>query len=171
MKLLKEISEGTLGMGEPEQLGVQYELRKSARAVVLNDRGEMAVQYLQNYTYHKLPGGGIEPGETVEEALKREVREEVGCDCEVLEPIGMVIEYRNKYHMLHISYGFSAQVVGAIGEPQLDEGEREEGQVTLWLPPEEALAKMKNDVPGKFEGHFILEREKAYLEEFLTLNA
>lgn len=168
MKLLKEISEGTLGLSDEfEQLGSEYQLRKSARAIVINDKGEMATQYLNTYKYHKLPGGGVDQGETIEEALKREVLEEVGCDCEITHELGVTIEYRNKYKLLHISYGFSAKVVGEIGTPALEEGEIEEGQETLWLPPTDVLEKMNADNPGKFEGHFILEREKAFLEEYL----
>jgi len=168
MKLLNEISEKSLGLGEGEKLGEHYRLRKSARAILLNDRGEMATQHLQNYAYHKLPGGGIEDGESPEEALKREVLEEVGCHCEIIKPIGITIEYRNKYNMLHISYAYVAKVVGDIGTPALEEGEIEEGQTTLWLPPDEVLAKMENDQPQKFEGHFILEREKSFLREYLS---
>ena len=168
MRLLKEISEGSLGLTDKfEELGSQYELRKSARGVVLNSAGEMATQYLKNYNYHKLPGGGVDAGETIEQAIKREVLEEVGCDCEIVGELGLVIEYRNKYKLLHISYGFAARVVGEIGNTSLEDEEIEEGQETLWLPPSIVLEKMEKDKPGKFEGHFILEREKAFLREFL----
>ena len=168
MKVLKEISERTLGLSaEIEQFGTSYDLRKSARAILLNEKGEMATQYLKNYTYHKLPGGGVNQGENIEDALKREILEEVGCTCEIVRPLGMTIEYRNKYKLLQISYGFVAQVVGDIGNPQLEADEVEEGHETLWMKPSEVIEKMKDDTPGKFEGHFILEREKAFVEEFL----
>lgn len=168
MKLLKEISEGSLGLtNDFAQLGTNYELRKSARAILLNDKGEMATQYLNTYTFHKLPGGGVDPGETTEDALKREVLEEVGCNCEIIDEVGITIEYRNKYKLLHISYGYVAKVVGDIGNASLEEGEVEEGQETLWLQPEVVLEKMMADTPGKFEGHFILEREKAFIQEYL----
>lgn len=168
MKILKEISEGSLGLSEEfEKFGSPYELRKSARAILLNEKGEMATQYLQTYTYHKLPGGGVDQGENIEDALKREVLEEVGCQCEITRPVGITIEYRNKYKMIHISYCFVAKIVGEIGKPKLEEGEIEEGHETLWLMPSKVLEKMNSDIPGKFEGHFILEREKAFLEEFL----
>jgi ADP-ribose pyrophosphatase YjhB (NUDIX family) len=170
MKLLNEISDKSLGLGEAEKLGAQYQLRKSARAILLNDKGELATQYLEKYTYHKLPGGGIDSGESVEDALRREVLEEVGCACEILKPVGMVIEYRNKCNLLHISYAYVTKVIGDIGTPSLEEGEIEEGQTTLWLPPTEVLAKMETDRPQKLEGHFILEREKSFLQEFLNLN-
>jgi ADP-ribose pyrophosphatase YjhB (NUDIX family) len=168
MKLLAEISEGTLGLSNKfELLGSEYQLRKSARVILLNQEGNMATQYLKTYTYHKLLGGGVEVGESVEDALKREVREEVGCDCAIIRPVGVTIEYRNKYKLLHISYCYVAEVVGEIGKPSLEEGEIEEGQETLWLPPTEVLEKMETDTPGKFEGHFILEREKTFLREYL----
>lgn len=169
MKLLAEISEGSLGLSEQfEQLGAAYQLRKSARAILLNVEGNIATQYLHTYTYHKLPGGGVDVGESVEEALRREVKEEVGCDCRIVQSVGMTIEYRNKYNLLHISYCYVAEVLGDIGESAMEEGEIEEGQETFWLPAAEVLEKMKTDIPGKFEGHFILKREISFLEEYLA---
>ncbi len=168
MKVLNEITEKSLGLGETELLGEKYELRKSARAILLNDSGEMATQYLNTYTYHKLPGGGIEIGESVEAALKREILEEVGCDCDPICPIGMTIEYRNEWMWLHISKCFVVKVVGDIGPTNLEPGEIEEGQETLWLPPEQVLENMKTDTPKHYEGHFILAREISFLEEYLN---
>jgi ADP-ribose pyrophosphatase YjhB (NUDIX family) len=38
-------------------------------------------------TYHLLPGGGVEVGESVGEAVVREVREETGIECEIGAPL------------------------------------------------------------------------------------
>jgi 8-oxo-dGTP diphosphatase len=43
--------------------------------------------------YWALPGGRVEPKETVEQAVVREVKEETGLDVEILEKIG---EYHEK---------------------------------------------------------------------------
>jgi 8-oxo-dGTP diphosphatase len=167
MKLLAEITEDGVSQEDFDRHFGTYRVRKSARAILLNNAGEMAVQHLVNDNYHKLPGGGIESVETVEEALRREVQEEVGCDCEVQDEIGVVIEYRTSQSLLHISYCFLARVVGVVGEPALESEEVMEGQVTIWLKPEQALDLMKSDVPVPGSGEMILKREITFLEEYL----
>src|SRR6266496_5814072 len=55
-------------------------------ALIVNREGKILLakshKWFDKYT---LPGGHIEVGETMEEAVKREVREEVGLDVEVVE--------------------------------------------------------------------------------------
>ena len=87
MKILTELSEKSLGIN-PEQkiVGESFKLRKSARAIVINQNGLMAVQHIQKYNYHKLPGGTMEEGEKIEETLRREIREEIGCEIDSIKP-------------------------------------------------------------------------------------
>lgn len=167
MKLLAEISDQHLGLGSSEQLGKDYTLRKSARGIVLNSKGEMACQYLSNCGYHKLPGGGVDPGEKIEEALRREIIEEVGCKIKDIELVGVTIEYRNKYNLLHVSFGYKCSIDGDINLPALEEKEIAEGHETVWMMPDLALEKMKNDLPNDYDGKFISLREKTILSEFI----
>jgi len=168
MKLLKEISDTMFGDTDAEILGKTYELRKSARAILMNDDGDIAIQYLANHFFHKLPGGGVEAGETVEEAFLREVKEEVGCDSEIEKEIGLVIEYRKEHALMHMSYCYLARVVGPVTESHLEQAEIDEGMSTIWMRPELAIQKMESDVPNTYQGKFILQRELAFLREFVA---
>jgi len=168
MKLLAEISDRTLGLGSEELLFSRYELRKSARAILLNTDGAMAVQHLTKRGFHKLPGGGVDVGESVEDALVREVREEVGCACSVGDLVGVVVEYRNKASLLHISYCYTSTVEGEVGEPTYEQAELDDGQETMWLSPKEALAALEADNPEIYKARFILAREVAFVREYLS---
>lgn len=75
MELIKEIYEGDIEI-ENKVTDVTYKVRKAARTILLNEAGEIALLYVSNGNYHKLPGGGIKQEENVVEALKREVKEE-----------------------------------------------------------------------------------------------
>lgn len=167
MKILAELSEKSLGINEHQQVvGDTFTLRKSARAIVLNSEGRMALQHIQKYNYHKLPGGGMEVGEDIEQTLFREIKEEVGCDIAIKQLLGVVIAYQRD--LLHMSYGYVVTVVGELHEPAFDEGEVDANQTTLWLPPSESLDILKADLDTHGHGDFILQREIIFLNEFLS---
>ena len=171
MKLLAEISEKTLGI-EPtdEILERTFRFRKSARAVLFNDKDEVCLQLVGKYNYYKLPGGGVEVGETEEEALKREIVEEVGCDITLEKELGITIEFRNQLDLLHISYGYMTRVQGETREPAYEQGEIDEGYQSVWVPLEEALRLIQTKGPdAPYEAPFILEREYAFLSEAKNL--
>lgn len=59
-------------------------LRPSAYAIVRNEADLLVVRDEQSGKYY-LPGGGLEPGETLAEAVIRETKEETGIEVEVGE--------------------------------------------------------------------------------------
>ena len=60
------------------ELGDNVFSRPSARGIIFDDCGRIALVYSTKEEYYKFPGGGILAGEDKKEALIREVREETG---------------------------------------------------------------------------------------------
>lgn len=120
-----------------------YGIREAARAVVFDEDNNIALLHATKTDYYKLPGGGLDDDTDKFVALKRECREEIGCDVEVLGEIGLVNEWR-KFCTLHqISYCYTAKVVGGKGTPDFTESEVAEGFEVVWLPYDEALKILK----------------------------
>jgi 8-oxo-dGTP diphosphatase len=64
-------------------------LREGVRAVVLDDDDRILLVHFQfpDWTLWATPGGGVEPGESLEVAIRRELHEEVGLVNVELGPI------------------------------------------------------------------------------------
>ena len=60
----------------------QLILRPAAYAIIVTE-GKLLLVHLRPTGKYHLPGGGIEPGETAEDAVRREVAEETGIAIEV----------------------------------------------------------------------------------------
>lgn len=58
-------------------------------SAVIFDEGRILLAHRRDIDWWNLPGGGMEAGETVEEAMRREVQEETGLEVEVEHLIGV----------------------------------------------------------------------------------
>jgi 8-oxo-dGTP pyrophosphatase MutT (NUDIX family) len=144
----------------------KFKTREAARAIVFDQEGKIGVLYVANEHYHKLSGGGIKKGESILEGLKRECREELGCEIEVYGEVGQVIEYRKMFSLLQTSYVYLARVVGDKGAPNFTENELEDGFIIIWVTLDEAIELLASDQALGDEGKlYIVPRELALLEE------
>ena len=164
MKALKIIRDEDIGESFPTPSA--YREQVSARAVIFDDEGKLALLNATKKNFHKLPGGGVEKGEDIQTALARELREEIGCAARNLRKIGIVEECRNKYALHQVSHCFLANLDGEIGATDLDESEIADGFKTVWMNLKDAIKTLESESAiENYEGKFIRLRELAFLRE------
>ena len=143
-----------------------YKERRASRAIVFDKENKVALLHVTKKHYHKLPGGGIEDGESMEVALRRELLEEIGCSVGNVRELGIIEEYRNISPVHQLSYCFLAELVGEKGVRHLEEGEIADGFETVWLSLEDAIKTLEGDAPVEdYNGKFIQKRDIAFLRK------
>ena len=70
-------------------------IRPGACAAVFNERGEILLQKRADNGYWSMPGGAVDPGESVEQGVLREVWEETGLHVRVVRLVGVYSDPRN----------------------------------------------------------------------------
>ncbi len=162
MKLIKLINPEKVSEKEVST----YRVREAARAVVMDDKGLIALLFVSKKNYYKLPGGGVENEEDKTTALWRECREEIGCDIDIIKEIGVVVEYRKIFHLKQISYCYLAKVKNGKREPNFTKKEKEDGFKVVWLTYDKAIKVLVESKATNVEGRdYIVPRDTAFLKE------
>lgn len=143
--------------------------RTIARAIVVDDEGFFYFvrvcrdDIFGNGAFIETAGGGVEEGETPEEAIRRELKEELGAKVEILCKIGTVSDYYNQIHRHNINHYFLCRVK-QFGETSLTQKEREEFEIsTLKLTYEDAVREYER-CAAKPWGVLLANRELPVLE-------
>ena len=118
MKLLLKLRDDDIG--EKTKSG-KLATRGAARTIAIKN-GKIAFIHVSRHGYHKLPGGGIERGENIKEALQRELLEETGCIIKITGEVGKIIEHRTHIGILQDWMGHAGQ---GDQSPRKREAERE----------------------------------------------
>jgi len=169
MNLIAHFDQHELGFTSPEDKEIDY-TRKAARAVIVNTAGQVAVMHFAMTGSYKLPGGGVDEGEAIEAALRREVREETGWEITDVRELGTIEEDRYYCGMHQTSYCFTAMATQFVGT-ELTEEEAAQGMELAWVTTiDQAIAAIENnselDVDGSRIGHDMM-----ILREVTILNA
>ena len=144
-------------------------LRLTARGIVFDERGLVAVHHIKrndlfgDQEYFETPGGGVDEGETVEQALLRECREELGEEVEILCPLGIVEDAYNAIQRRNQNHYFLCQKTSQGKAHFVSEGDSLI-QETLYLPLDEAIQKMRSQ-PKELVSRLVKQRELPILEE------
>jgi ADP-ribose pyrophosphatase YjhB (NUDIX family) len=132
-------------------------------AVVDDDRRLLLIRRSDNDNW-ALPGGAMDPGESISEAAIRETKEETGIDCEI---VGMVGIYTNPRHViLYTSDGevrqecsvvFSARATGGRPTPSSESSE------VKWVLPDELDGFTMHPSMRQRVAHFLEGRDRPYI--------
>lgn len=164
MKTLAELTDGNM-LGLPGMSKAKP--RVTARAVVRRSDGLYALMHTAKYNMYMLPGGGVDEGEAVEDALRREIAEETGCLCREIVPLGVVSENRAHADYTQTSYYFAVTTEGAVEENHLTAEEMSNGTSLQWHTMEEMLHLIGDPVHAVYQRRFLQARDMAALYEYL----
>ena len=151
--------------------------RPAARGIVYDDEGwfyfakSIRKDVFGEVTNIETSGGGIDEGETPEEAIVRELKEELGAEVDVIRKLGVASDYVNVIHRHNINHYFLCKIK-SFGDRDLTESEIKSYHLsTKKYRYEEALAAYGKCSNCKI-GRLIAARDVpalVYAREFLEL--
>ena len=91
--------------------------RLIARAFVLNEENKISLLHIVgddifgHRDYYETSGGGVDDGEAIEEAIIRELDEEIGYRCEIIKYLGVINDEYNLINRLNENHYFLCKIV------------------------------------------------------------
>ena len=131
-------------------------VRPSVRGIIIRD-GKIAMIHSRKYDYYTFPGGGIDPNESKEDALIREIREETGLEVipESIREYGMIIrKEKGAIDDLFIqeNYFYLCDASGRLFRQELSGYEIDEELELCWADPGAAAAANRDRPHGELSG-------------------
>lgn len=148
--------------------------RRCSRAIVIRDN-KILLLYTERYNDFSLPGGGIDDGETNEEGLIRELKEETGAHSVTdLCAIGIYEEsrpwYKDDFDVQHIiSYCYFCSIGENLEETQFEDYEINNGMKVVWVDIDEAIEHNQKTIDSCSKAGMSIERELFLLKHVKSL--
>ena len=135
----------------------------AASAVVADTDGRILLARRRDNQLWTIPGGAMEPGETIAQTAMREVKEETGIEVEVVSLVGIysdphhVVEYADGEVRQQFSVCFACRPTGA-------EAERDDEMSEVGFFPPDAIDAMDLHPSIRLRiDHYLANRSEPYL--------
>ncbi|MFA6416138.1 MAG: NUDIX hydrolase [Candidatus Paceibacterota bacterium] len=159
---------------EMSEKNVIFGNRLTGKAIVFDNEGKVALVGNKVNSFYLLPGGGIDENESIENGVKRECLEEVGCQVDLLDIVGIIEDFRDRDKTHCINHCYTARIIGKKGELDLTEEEKKNGLHVIWVPLDEAISILEKEVEQLKKGEvtfyntgFNILRDNLFLKEVL----
>lgn len=142
--------------------------REIVRAILLDENDNVCLEYLLDddgfgpRDYYETPGGGIKPNESHEQAIKREIEEEVGYKCEIISYLGEVDDYYNLINRHNHNYYYLVRRLEKVGQ-HLEEDEKIRINKIIWVNIDEAI-HLYETMQNVLVGRLVKQRELPILK-------
>ena len=135
----------------------------AASAVVADSDGRIVLARRRDNQLWTIPGGAMEPGETIVQTAMREVKEETGIEVEVVSLVGIysdphhVVEYADGEVRQQFSVCFACRPTGALGD-------RDDEMSEVGFFPPDAIGAMEIHPSIRLRiDHYLSGRAEPYL--------
>lgn len=105
---------------------IEYAERQTVKAIVFNEKGEIALVTNPVHNMYLLPGGGAERN-NLESEMIRECREEINQEVEITGIVGKIKEFRDRDAKEYTTTCFTAEAVKQVEEDTRTKDEIENG--------------------------------------------
>lgn len=166
--LIDDIDDKDVGLADKKrEAGKDYSFKLGSRAILLNDKDQVALIHSVNRGWYKLPGGGREKDELARENLERELIEETGYKVDVLQNMGVCRNVRHDWQMAAEAQMYLCRAGEFVGKQQMED-EIEDGDTLEWFDSFDAaidaLKSVKLEEIGFYGAYFFTRREIDALE-------
>jgi 8-oxo-dGTP diphosphatase len=164
MKMIRRITDSDI-FGDTFEL-METVSRYASRGVLIDEQMNVAMMCMSEPNLYKLPGGGVEGGETREESFLREIKEETGFEAEIFYELGYIEEHKKRNDFMQFSYCYIAKAKRIVSAVNLSESEKQLGMTINWMTLDKALEVMNESLINcnDYSTRFMILRDKTILE-------